>query len=1335
MHEPNTRTAPGNQHFLARPRTGPWALSVVIPTHGRGTKLQHLLTRLADQSLDPRRFEVVVVDDGSTPQVEVDAARLPYRFELLRQPQRGPAAARNRGIERCGAPLVLILNDDAVPARDLLQRHLAAHDDARQRGLGDVAVLGTFSFTDEARKSPFVRLLDETDLLFSYGTLRDDVLHTWGSFWTCNISIPRQALMAVGGFDARLFDQAICEDVELGYRLEQRGVHVLYRADCIAQHDHSFTPREYFNRHARLGLFTTRNWAKHQVPQMMWASDEAGVQERFAKAVDSIELLGDQPEQLIAALERFDVEYRDRELTPEVMERLVSTIRPVSMSRWYRGVHLARHGVDAYKLRAEGPPAGIDVTIVVVSCNALQNTQRCVASLRACADARYPQRLVVVDNGSTDGSREWLSAQQDLELLENPANYGAPRARNQALRHAQQRGLGQWIAFLDNDVMVTRGWLERALYHGAVDPGVGSVPLCANRASKHQVVPYSGGASQQELDTFAAAHYAKEPRRGKDSLLFTSLAVLVRREVIERIGGFDEAFSPWGFEDDDLSLRITLAGWRNRVARDTFVHHAHYATQAKVERHNGWMEENWRRFVAKWCGASETPRLFDFAKLKLPVAGQATEAQLVFALPTLDAAPPRWDDDRLAAQAHPSAPQARSVVEVTATAPQRTTDTQPVEAQTAPVRDWWSAPDEEAERFPAEATNGRANIVVLGSGRSGTSMVTGMLAEAGWFAGDEPYPGRPANPKGFFETLEINGINEYLLSTAVRGEAPLGPMQHWLVAPDGPLTLEVEAGLLARMKRLGRRGPYAYKDPRFSHTLSAWRDALPGAKFICVFRDPAATAASIVKECQAEQYLQGVGMTFERAVQVWKSAYQRVVDEHRHAGQWLFVHFDQLFTGEGVKRLEEFVGGSVAKDFPERPLSRSRGDRVVDAESADLYTTLCELAQHRATPIAAEAALPMITSSAAPELSVVVCTYNRLATLKRCIKSFERQTASGRYELIVVDDGSTDGTAAWLDSWRPAAPATVVHRSNGGLAAARNTGLERARGKYVLFVNDDTLALGDLVERHLAAHAETGSSTAVLGTFEQPRSGLDNALMRAVDATNLVFCYSTMVSGQQYDWTRFWTCNVSVSRQAVVQVGGFDESFQHYGCEDTDLAFRLQRELGVKVLYDATARAYHEHVLSFEDLRRRARAVGGAWIQLFKKHPTALLHVHWRARAHNTVDGHEALLVKTLPQRGRAEAFARELARVDVGALERTGPEGEALALALVLQLREYVLGLQPLWWAEGERDALRRFGAPGMRELVTRARAHEAPPARPSAPLRPLVGTAGPENGQRRVL
>ena len=286
---------------------------------------------------------------------------------------------------------------------------------------------------------------------------------------------------------------------------------------------------------------------------------------------------------------------------------------------------------------------------------------------------------------------------------------------------------------------------------------------------------------------------------------------------------------------------------------------------------------------------------------------------------------------------------------------------------------------------------------------------------------------------------------------------------------------------------------------------------------------------------------------------------------------------------------------------------------------------------------------------------------------------------------------------------------TVVRRPNGGLAAARNSGLAAARGRFVLFVNDDTIATPELVERHLAAHARSEKKIAVLGTFEQPRAALDNALMRVLEMSNLVFCYANMQHGERYDWTRFWTCNVSVARDAVAAVGSFDESFQHYGCEDTDLAFRLQQHFGLEVVYDASARAYHEHILSFDDVRRRTRTVAGAWTALFKKHPTALLHPDWRERSRGSVAQHETLLVRTLPERGRAEAFTRELARIDLGTLERSGPEGVALAESIVRRLMEYLAGLHPLWWAEGERDALRRFGSESMRDLVVRARQEAA--------------------------
>ena len=104
-------------------------VSVVIPTYNRIPQLVNLLQGLAGQSLAPHLFEVIVSDDGSTDPVEAAVGKLdlPYALTCLRNANAGPGAARNRAIERAQALLTLILNDDAVPAPDLLQMHLNAH--------------------------------------------------------------------------------------------------------------------------------------------------------------------------------------------------------------------------------------------------------------------------------------------------------------------------------------------------------------------------------------------------------------------------------------------------------------------------------------------------------------------------------------------------------------------------------------------------------------------------------------------------------------------------------------------------------------------------------------------------------------------------------------------------------------------------------------------------------------------------------------------------------------------------------------------------------------------------------------------------------------------------------------------------------------------------------------------------------------------------------------------------------------------------------------------------------------------------------------------------------
>ena len=130
------------------------------------------------------------------------------------------------------------------------------------------------------------------------------------------------------------------------------------------------------------------------------------------------------------------------------------------------------------------------------------------------------------------------------------------------------------------------------------------------------------------------------------------------------------------------------------------------------------------------------------------------------------------------------------------------------------------------------------NAIILGSGRSGTSMVTGALASAGYSMGEGLHAPRAANPKGFFETREINGINEELLAPHLATNPVLGEWQRWLGILPREARLDVPPRLAARIRQATARRPFCFKDPRFSFTLPAWRDALEDTGFVCVFRDP-----------------------------------------------------------------------------------------------------------------------------------------------------------------------------------------------------------------------------------------------------------------------------------------------------------------------------------------------------------------------------------------------------------------------------------------------------------------------------------------------------------------
>jgi hypothetical protein len=240
-------------------------------------------------------------------------------------------------------------------------------------------------------------------------------------------------------------------------------------------------------------------------------------------------------------------------------------------------------------------------------------------------------------------------------------------------------------------------------------------------------------------------------------------------------------------------------------------------------------------------------------------------------------------------------------------------------------------------------------------------MVAGTLSKAGYFMGDRLITPREANPKGFFEDWDINGINEALLGPVVpRRPKILGkerfryrPLegQRWLAAL--PLGTEIyrSTEITEKIRNVTTRDPYCFKDPRFCYTLPAWQPFLRNVGFVCVFRAPAITAASILKECRDAPYLHTLQLTFNRTLKIWTSMYTHVLKNHRYQGDWLFLHYNQLLSRDGQNRLRNFLGARVDPSFPEVSLNRSISTLRVSRKIWKVYQELCDLAEYEISDI------------------------------------------------------------------------------------------------------------------------------------------------------------------------------------------------------------------------------------------------------------------------------------------------------------------------------------------------------------------------------------------------
>ena len=249
-------------------------------------------------------------------------------------------------------------------------------------------------------------------------------------------------------------------------------------------------------------------------------------------------------------------------------------------------------------------------------------------------------------------------------------------------------------------------------------------------------------------------------------------------------------------------------------------------------------------------------------------------------------------------------------------------------------------------------------------------------------------------------------------------------------------------------------------------------------------------------------------------------------------------------------------------------------------------------------------------------LSVIIPTYNRKDVLQKALAALKKQSLKG-FQVIVVDDGSTDGTFKFLEDWKKRegvdSPFSIdlLRQKNKKQGQARNYGLKSAVGDIIMFIGDDILLEPDCLMVHLEKHGAMNGNRdiAVLGFTDWDRGRMRvSPFLDFINCFGAQFGYKLITPGEYVPFTCFYTSHISIHR-SVLGEDPFDACFQEYGWEDIDLGYRLCKQ-GLKILYVPEAGAKHLHPTSLGSFLNRQKKVGLAIETLLAKHPQLCNNEH-----------------------------------------------------------------------------------------------------------------------------
>ena len=242
----------------------------------------------------------------------------------------------------------------------------------------------------------------------------------------------------------------------------------------------------------------------------------------------------------------------------------------------------------------------VEISIIIPVHNQLQYTKMCLE--RIWQHTRKNYEIIIVNNDSRDATSTYLNRIPYVITIHNQENLGFARAINQGLGIAQ----GKYLIVLNNDCLVSEGWEQRLLQVAQIK-GIGIVGVMSNFVSSPQLLKLNIN-NLDELSCIAKEISEEYHNIVIPTMRIVGLCMLIKRELIDEIGGFDPRFGLGCFEDDDFCVRSVLSGYKNVIAKDVFIYHFGSITfRGKNDLKRKLLRENWQKFKEKWDLPLEMP--------------------------------------------------------------------------------------------------------------------------------------------------------------------------------------------------------------------------------------------------------------------------------------------------------------------------------------------------------------------------------------------------------------------------------------------------------------------------------------------------------------------------------------------------------------------------------------------------------------------------------------------------------------------------------------------------------------------------------------------------------